>query len=79
MFTTNWIGGGGASYQVYYKMWSDSDLVRYYIPVRRASDNAIGMYDLVGKQFYANSGSTAFTYGTVTLANAGTDANIIYF
>lgn len=79
MFTTNWIAGGGASYQVYYKMWTDGELVRYYIPVRRASDNAIGMYDLVGRQFYANDGNTAFTYGTVTLANTGTNANIIYF
>lgn len=79
MFTTNWIGGGGQSYQVYYKMWSDNELVRYYIPVRRASDNAIGMYDLVGRQFYANDGSTAFTYGVITLANTGTDANIITY
>lgn len=37
------------------------------------------MYDLVGRQFYANAGSTAFTYGAVTLANTNTDANIIYF
>lgn len=37
------------------------------------------MYDLVGRQFYANDGTTAFTYGVVTLSNTGTDANIIYF
>ena len=35
-------------------------MVRDFIPVRRNTDNQVGLYDLVNNQFYGNSGSGAF-------------------
>lgn len=45
------------------QIWDNSTLVRDFIPVQRISDNAIGMYDAVNKQFYGNSGSGVFVAG----------------
>ena len=39
------------------------ELIRYYIPCYRKSDSVIGLYDLVGKQFYTNSGTGTFNKG----------------
>ena len=39
-------------------------LVRNFIPCYRIADNVVGMYDLVGQQFYTNQGGGAFTYGS---------------
>lgn len=50
--------------KVYYcKIWDNDVLVRDFIPVKRVSDNAIGMYDRVSKTFFANSGSGDFVGG----------------
>lgn len=58
---------GGAAYlngKIYYcKIWDNDILVRDFIPVKRLSDNAIGMYDRVSKTFFANLGSGDFTAG----------------
>lgn len=43
----------------------DGELVRDYIPCTNP-DNAVGLYDLVGAQFYGNAGTGAFTAGTVS-------------
>ena len=52
------------SEKVYYcKIWDNGTLVRDFIPARRNSDNAIGMYDLANSSFYANAGSDAFAAG----------------
>lgn len=40
-----------------------NELVRYLIPVKRNSDNELGMYDLVGGQFYTNAGGGSFIGG----------------
>lgn len=40
-----------------------SSLVRNFVPAKRKSDNVIGMYDTVNRQFYTNSGSGSFTAG----------------
>jgi hypothetical protein len=37
--------------------------IRNFIPVKRKSDGAVGLYDLVTKNFYANAGSGSFTAG----------------
>jgi len=47
----------------YHKMWDNGVLVRNYIPVRRKSDNALGMYDLVTKTFFDKKGAGTFTAG----------------
>ena len=45
-------------------IFTESDAeVRHFIPCYRKSDSEIGMYDLVGKQFYANSGTGVFSKG----------------
>lgn len=46
------------------KFKKDDVLVRDYIPVKRNSDNAIGLLDLVEMKFYGNSGSGTFTAGS---------------
>ena len=43
-------------------IWNDS-LVANFIPCYRKSDNEIGMYDTVSKQFYTNSGTGTFLKG----------------
>ena len=52
------------SEKVYYcKIWDNGTLIRDFIPARRNSDNAIGMYDLANSSFYANAGSDVFAAG----------------
>lgn len=41
----------------YCKIWEDTNLIRYFVPVYRIEDNVIGLYDLIGRQFYTNSGN----------------------
>lgn len=45
------------------KLWDGDTLVHSFIPVRRRSDEVIGMYDLVGKKFYTSPNGVAFTGG----------------
>ena len=55
-----------ASMKLYaFKLWDNDVLVRDYIPVKRKSDSAIGLLDLVSMKFYANAGSGVFTTGNV--------------
>ena len=46
----------------YYQIYDNDNLVRNYIPVLRTTDNTPGMYDLVNKVFYTNSGTGQFLY-----------------
>ena len=47
------------------KISNNSDMVRNFIPAKRNSDNALGMYDTVSGNFFTNSGSGTFTAGPV--------------
>lgn len=47
------------------KMWTNGTLVRNFIPAKRNSGGAIGLYDLANAQFYTNAGTGAFTAGPV--------------
>ncbi len=50
----------------YFKLYDDGELVAELYPVRRNSDGALGMYDVVNQTFYPNSGSAeAFSAGPV--------------
>lgn len=49
------------------KIWENGLLVRNFIPCIRKSDNVAGMYDLVTKQLYTNSGTGVFNVGDLTL------------
>jgi len=46
------------------KVYSGDTLVRDFIPAKRSSDGAIGLYDLVTEAFFANAGTGVFTAGT---------------
>lgn len=48
---------------IYYFRTYDSnlELSHNFVPVRRASDNSIGMYDTITDTFFANAGSGSFT------------------
>lgn len=60
-------GYTNASMKLYYcKIWQNNNLVRDYIPCKRNSDNAIGLYDLVNNSFYINAGSGSFIGGEET-------------
>ena len=45
------------------KIYNNSTLVRDFVPVRRNTDGAIGMYDMVSETFFGNAGSGTFTAG----------------
>jgi hypothetical protein len=45
------------------RIYDEGVLVRWFIPVRRKSDNEIGLYDTVNGVFYANQGTGAFIAG----------------
>lgn len=46
-----------------YKIYQDDVLVRNLIPCYRKSDSVVGLYDLVTKTFYTNSGTGTFSKG----------------
>lgn len=46
----------------YFKVWNGSTLIRDLIPVKRLSDDAIGMYDRVNNVFYGSATSNSFSY-----------------
>ena len=47
----------------YVKIYDNGTLVRDYVPVKRISDGAIGLYDKVNKLFYGNDGTGSFGAG----------------
>ena len=46
------------------KMYDGDTMIRNYIPAKRNSDGAIGLYDLVTGAFFPNAGTGVFTAGT---------------
>ena len=48
-----------------YTSIDDSELVGDFIPCKRTSDNAIGLYDLVSNSFFENAGTGTFIAGSV--------------
>ncbi|MBR2319517.1 MAG: hypothetical protein IKA50_01860 [Clostridia bacterium] len=59
--------------KVYYcKIWDNGSIVRDFIPCRRNSDGAVGMYDKVNHVFYGNAGSGTFVAGEETGQVIGT-------
>ena len=62
-----------AGKEALYGWWShvsldgaDGNMIRDYIPAKRATDNAIGFYDRVENVFQTSDGSVAFDAGTPT-------------
>ena len=46
-----------------FEVWENNVKVRDMIPCYRIADGEIGMYDVVGNQFYTNAGAGTFTKG----------------
>lgn len=44
------------------RIYDNDVLIRYFVPCRDSNGN-IGLYDVIGKQFYGNSGTGSFTAG----------------
>ena len=44
-----------------FKLYESNIIIRNMIPSKRKSDNVIGMYDMVSRQFFTNSGTGSFT------------------
>ena len=66
----------------YLKLYTGNKYIEL-IPCYRKSDNVIGMYDLVGKQFYVNQGTGTFLKGnnvnnTISCKVAGGSSDIYY-
>lgn len=52
------------SFKIYkFIMWDNDTLVRDFIPAKRVSDYAIGMYDTVTQTFFTNAGTGQFIAG----------------
>lgn len=47
----------------YLKVYEDDGLIKDYIPARRKSDNVVGLYDKISKQFFVNQGTGTFIAG----------------
>lgn len=59
----SWFSGTIATGKLYgYKVWKDGILVSECIPCLRNSDSAVGLYDIVLKQFVENAGTGVFGY-----------------
>lgn len=60
-------GGAGMDYAIAKlfsaKIYENDVLVHDYVPCKRNSDDAVGVYDIVGGSFLENAGNGAFTAG----------------
>lgn len=76
--------GGFSNYSLKAKWYScemleNDTLVRSFIPAKRTSDNAIGMYDLVTNIFFPNAGTGSFTAGpAVEVTKISQNNNVIW-
>ena len=55
----------GVNRMKYFKWYRNGSLFHYYVPARRSSDNAVGVYDLATGDFLQSASGTAFTAGPV--------------
>jgi hypothetical protein len=68
MYLYGYNSGSAARYFFHCKLYSfkiyvEDLLVRDFIPCQRKSDSALGLYDIVNKIFYTNSGTGSFIAG----------------
>lgn len=58
------LSGRNTAARIYFcQIYNNDILVRDFIPAKRVSDNAVGMYDLVSGNFFGNSGTGTFIAG----------------
>ena len=58
------------------KIYSGETLERDFVPVRRKSDNVLGLLDLANGGFYANAGTGTFNEGNVVATTPGGELRI---
>ncbi len=46
------------------KLYDNNTLIRDFVPVKRNSDNVIGLFDIANNKFYTNKGTGTFIAGT---------------
>ena len=63
LFRQSSIYGRGRIY--YVKLYDNNTLIRDFVPCYRKSDSVIGLYDLVDRVFYINSGYGSFKIGPI--------------
>lgn len=70
--------GNKASLQIYnWKMYTGTTLERDFWPVKRKSDNVIGLYDIVNSQFYTPQGAAVTGDGeNISILDTSQDYNI---
>lgn len=51
------------------KLYENNELKRHYLPARKKSDNTLGLYEVITKQFLTNSGTGTFTAGPAVTVN----------
>lgn len=70
IFARNASGKNLSSMQLYSgKIYENNTLLYHYIPVRRVSDKALGLYDIINEKFYSNAGTGTFTAGPAVTNN----------
>ena len=72
------------TFKIYsYKKWTNDILIQNFVPVRRDSDGALGMYDLMDSNpataFHTNAGTGTFIAGEYQIKIATTHYNEIKF
>ena len=64
LFSSSTHGAFAKSLRLYNcKLYDGNTIVRDFVPCYRKSDDEIGLYDLVSKEFYTNKGTGTFTKG----------------
>lgn len=69
IFDTNTLSGGASQFitldaKMYDVKISENDsIIRKYVPCKRHSDSAVGLYDIVTSTFYGNNGTGTFIQG----------------
>ena len=58
------------------KIYSGETLERDFVPVRRKSDNVLGLLDLANGGFYANAGTGTFNEGNVVATTSGGELRV---
>lgn len=74
--------GGSFALPASMRLWSfaiydNSELVRDFVPAKRSSDGAVGLYDTVTSTFYGNSGTGEFVAGP-EMERPPADATLTY-
>lgn len=60
------IGGNSPKCRIYELKYYTDDMItlaHHYVPAMRTEDGAVGMYDLIAKEFLTNAGTGEFIYG----------------